>query len=102
MVKPLPSKQVSAGSIPVIRSVASGFRLRGFFNGGVMSEVESYCFDVQIFKNEHGKYEYAVSQEFETDDMSEPDWQLLESGEGDTLEEAAQMAGNSIRTLFNV
>ncbi|QIN94120.1 hypothetical protein PP459_gp113 [Streptomyces phage Wakanda] len=66
-----------------------------------MSEVESFCFDVQIFRNEDGKYEYAVSQEFETEG-EEPDWELLETGAGDTLEEAARMAGNSIRTLFNV
>ena len=66
-----------------------------------MSEVESYCFDVQIFRNEEGKYEYGVSQEFETEG-EEPVWELLERGAGDTLAEAAKMASNSIRTLFNV
>ncbi len=67
-----------------------------------MAEIDAFCFDVQIFRNENGNFEYAVSQEFETDDLSEPEWTLLESGEGDTLAEAAKMAGNSIRTLFNV
>jgi hypothetical protein len=67
-----------------------------------MNEIEAFCFDVQIFKNENGKYEYAVSQEFETDDLSEPEWTLLESGEADTLEEVAKMASSSIRTLFIV
>jgi hypothetical protein len=67
-----------------------------------MSEVEGFFFTVEVFKNEFGKFEYAVSQEIETDDESEPEWQLLESGEGDTLEEAAYMASNSIRTLFVV
>jgi hypothetical protein len=63
-----------------------------------MNEVGSYCFDVQIYVNEFGKYEYGVSQEFEID--GEESWELLESGSADTLAEAATMASNSIRTLF--
>lgn len=65
-----------------------------------MEEIEAYSFDIHIFKNEDNQYEYSVSQEFETDD--DMNWELLESGEASTLEEAARTAAHSIRTLFTV
>lgn len=65
-----------------------------------MEEVISYSFSVQIFKNESGLYSYGVFQEVESDTSNE--LQLLESGEADTLPEAAETVGRSIKTLFAV
>ena len=65
-----------------------------------MGEVISYSFSVQIFKNESGLYSYGVFQEVESDTSNE--LQLLESGEADTLAEAAETVGRSIKTLFAV
>lgn len=65
-----------------------------------MEEVISYSFSVQIFKNESGLYSYGVFQEVESDTSNE--LQLLESGEADTLAEAAETVGRSIKTLFAV
>ena len=67
-----------------------------------MDEVISYSFAVDISKNEDGKYVYGVFQEFVGEDMDDTDLELLESGEADTLKEAADMAGRSIKTLFSV
>lgn len=63
-------------------------------------EIVSYSFAVQIFKNEDDKFNYGVFQELESDDDDE--LQLLETGEADTLAEAAEMVGSSIKTLFSV
>ncbi|WMI33874.1 hypothetical protein SEA_PATELGO_191 [Streptomyces phage Patelgo] len=65
-----------------------------------MEEIVSYSFAVDIYKNESGTYTYGVFQELESDDDDE--LQLLESGEADTLAEAAEIAGRSIKTLFTV
>jgi hypothetical protein len=62
-------------------------------------EIVSYSFAVQIFKNEEGKFHYGVFQEIESED--EDDLQLLETGGADTLAEAAEMVGKSIKTLFS-
>lgn len=66
-----------------------------------MSEVISYSFAVDIYKNDNGGYTYGVFQEIEADD-DDFDLELLETGEADTLQEAATMASKSIKTLFNV
>lgn len=69
-----------------------------------MDEVVAYSFAVDIYKNEEGKFAYGVFQELIGSEDSEDDYglELLESGEADTLKEAADMAGRSIKTLFNV
>ena len=64
--------------------------------------LESYEFVVSVNLRDNGKFEYAIMQEFYEGDCGDPDWELLESGEADTLEEAADMAGKSIRSLFVV
>ena len=63
-----------------------------------MSNPTVYSCVVHVFENEDGKYQYAISQEFEEGDNS--DWQLLETGERDTPEEAIKQASESIKTLF--
>ena len=65
-----------------------------------MEEIVSYSFAVDIYKNESGTYTYGVFQEIESDEDDE--LQLLETGEADTLAEAAEIAGRSIKTLFAV
>lgn len=62
-------------------------------------EVTAYSFGIDIYRDEDGQYQYGVFQEFDTEDEEES-LQLLESGGAATLAEAAEMAGNSIRTLF--
>jgi hypothetical protein len=66
----------------------------------VMEEIVSYSFAVDIYKTDAGTYAYGVFQELESE--TEDDLQLLETGEADTLAEAADMASKSIRTLFSV
>lgn len=61
-------------------------------------EVVCYSFAVQIFKNEEGRFHYGVFQEIESED--EDELQLLETGGADTLAEAAEMVGKSLKTLF--
>lgn len=63
-----------------------------------MEETVSYSFAVQIYRNESGTYTYGVFQEIESED--EDDLQLLEVGEADTINEAAEMVGKSLKTLF--
>jgi hypothetical protein len=63
-------------------------------------EIISYSFAVQIFKNDADKFSYGVFQELESE--TEDDLQLLETGEADTLAEAAEMVGSSLKTLFSV
>lgn len=63
-------------------------------------DIVSYSFAVQIFRNEDDRFNYGVFQELESD--TEDELQLLETGEADTLLEAAEMVGNSIKTLFSV
>lgn len=63
-------------------------------------DIVTYSFAVQIFKNEEGRFHYAVVQEIESD--TEDELQLLETGGADTLFEAAEMVGNSLKTLFSV
>lgn len=64
-------------------------------------EITAYSFSVEIFMTEEGTFGYGVFQEFESED-EEPNLQLLETGGSDTLHEAAEMAANSIKTLFVV
>ncbi len=64
-----------------------------------MEEIVSYSFSVEISRSEDG-YAYSVIQQIES--LEEDELQLLESGEADTLAEAAEMAGRSIKTLFTV
>jgi predicted HTH domain antitoxin len=66
-----------------------------------MEEIVSYSFAVQIYKNDSGTYTYGVFQELESE-TEELELQLLEAGEADTLAEAAEIAGRSIKTLFVV
>jgi hypothetical protein len=63
-------------------------------------EIISCSFAVQIYRNDSGTYTYGVFQEIESE--TEDDLQLLEAGEAGTIEAAAEMAGNSIKTLFVV
>jgi len=63
-------------------------------------EIISYSFAVQIYKNDSGTYTYGVFQEIESE--TDVELQLLEAGETDTIEQAAEMAGTSIKTLFVV
>lgn len=56
--------------------------------------MESYSFAVEIFKNGDDKFSYGIFHEV-NDEL-----QLLESGEADTLIEAAETAGRSMKTLF--
>lgn len=63
-----------------------------------MEETVSYSFAVQIYRNDSGTYTYGVFQEIESED--EDDLQLLEVGEADTINEAAEMVGRSLKTLF--
>jgi len=63
-------------------------------------DIVTYSFSVQIFKNEDGRFHYGVFQEIESD--TEDELQLLETGGADTLAEAAEMVGNSLKTLFSV
>lgn len=65
-----------------------------------MDEVISYSFAVDIYRNDNGTFTYGVFQEIESED--DDDLVLLETGEADTLKEAADMAGKSINTLFSV
>ena len=70
------------------------------YNENMNEEILSYSFAVDIYLTESGAYAYGVFQEIESD--TEDDLQLLETGEADTLAEAAEMASKSIRTLFSV
>jgi len=63
-----------------------------------MEETVSYSFAVQIYRNDAGTYTYGVFQEIESEE--EDDLQLLEVGEADTINEAAEMVGKSLKTLF--
>lgn len=63
-----------------------------------MEETVSYSFSVQIDRNDSGTYNYAVFQEVQTED--DDDLQLLESGEADTIDEATELVGSSLKTLF--
>ena len=62
--------------------------------------LEAFCFDVQIYRVDNGKFGYSISQEFEESGSDEPQWELLEQGEVDTVEEAAEAAKQAIKTLF--
>jgi len=63
-------------------------------------EITTYSFAVQIVKNEDNKFNYGVFQEIESE--TEDELQLLETGEADSLAEAAEMVGHSLKTLFSV
>jgi len=66
-----------------------------------MSEVndfEVYEFNVQIWKDEESKWSFGICQEFESEGSD--DFEPLESGQADTLEEAARLAGDAIRRVF--
>jgi hypothetical protein len=61
-----------------------------------MEEYKGYSFDVQIWE-EDGKYNWAVSEEFES---AEKEFIPLGFGTEDSYVEAAQAAGDVIRQHF--
>lgn len=100
MVKPLSSKQITG-----VRFSSSALNQnppeeigRVLVYNKAMEETVSYSFAVQIYRNESGTYTYGVFQEVESEE--EDDLQLLEVGEADTINEAAEMVGRSLKTLF--
>lgn len=59
---------------------------------------ELYEFNVQIWKDEERKWSFGICQEFESEGSD--DFEPLESGQADTLEDAAHLAGDAIRRVF--
>lgn len=100
MVKLLPSKQTTGVRFPSSARTKTPLVETGgvFVYTETMEETVSYSFSVQIYRNESGTYTYGVFQEIETEE--EDDLQLLEAGEADTINEAAELVGRSLKTLF--
>lgn len=63
------------------------------------NEIERYDFFVSVYKTETGEFDYLIGQEFEGEDGVE-EMEFVERGTSDSLEGAATLASEGIKSLF--